>query len=122
MKSVASVVDLVRNPQTDKIVYLVIAPDKNIEIDDKNVPVPLEDFKITPNANLLVPRGQQGRLGRRTAVNPFSSDGIELQGRQVDAYWQAHPSRWDNRRPLIKIVGTQFEQMPTSSDENQMAR
>lgn len=88
-----SVADLVRSPQTDKIVYLVIAPDENIGIGDKNVPVPLADFKITPNANLLVLKVSKGALGAAPRVNPFSSDGIKLQGRKVDAYWQAHLSR-----------------------------
>ena len=87
-----SVVDLVRSPRTDKIVYLVIAPDKNIGIDDKNVPVPLEDFKITPNATLLVLEASKGALDAAPRANPFSSDGIRVQGRKVDAYWQAHLS------------------------------
>jgi sporulation protein YlmC with PRC-barrel domain len=87
-----SITDLVRNPQTDKIAYLVIAPDKNIGIDDKNVPVPVEEFKITPNANLLVLEARKGFLNAAPRVNPFSSDGIELQRRRVDAYWQARLS------------------------------
>ena len=87
-----SITDLVRNPQTDKMAYLVIAPDKNIGIDDKNVPVPVEDFKITPNANLLVLEASKRALAAAPRVNPFSSDGIDLQSRKVDAYWQAHLS------------------------------
>ena len=87
-----SITDLVRNPQTDKISYLVIAPDKNIGIDDKNVPVPVEDFKITPNANLLVLEASKGALAAAPLVNPFSSDGIELQHWRVDAYWQGRLS------------------------------
>ena len=87
-----SITDLVRNPQTDKMAYLVIAPDKNIGIDDKSVPVPVEDFKITPNANLLVLEASKGALAAAPRVNPFSSDGIDLQSRKVDAYWQGHLS------------------------------
>jgi sporulation protein YlmC with PRC-barrel domain len=87
-----SITDLVRNPQTDKMAYLVIAPDKNIGIGDKNVPVPVEDFKITPEANLLVLEASKGALAAAPRVNPFSSDGIDLQRRKVDAYWQAHLS------------------------------
>jgi hypothetical protein len=87
-----SITDLVRNRQTDKMAYLVIAPDKNIGIDDKNVPVPVEDFKITPNTNLLVLEASKGALAAAPRINPFSSDGIDLQNRKVDAYWQAHLS------------------------------
>jgi sporulation protein YlmC with PRC-barrel domain len=87
-----TVTDLVRSPQTDKITYLVIGPDKNIGIDDKNVPVPLEDFKVTPEANLLVLDASKGALDAAPRVNPFSSDGIKVQDPKVDAYWQAHLS------------------------------
>lgn len=87
-----SVADLVRSPQTDNITYLVIAPDKDIGIDDKNVPVPLADFKVTPDANLLVLAASKGALDAAPRVNPFSSDGIKMQDSKVDAYWQAHLS------------------------------
>ena len=92
MNCSGSVEDLVRNPQTDKMAYLVIAPDKNIGIDDMNVPVPVEDFEITPNANLLVLGISKGALASAPRVNPFSTDGIDLQSRTVDAYWKGHLS------------------------------
>jgi len=49
-----SVENLVRSPQTYKIAYLVIALHGSFGIDEKNVPVPRENFKMTANANLLV--------------------------------------------------------------------
>ena len=87
-----SVGDLVRSPQTDKIAYLVIAPDGSFGIDEKSVPIPLEDFKITPNANLLVLNTTKGALDAAPRVNPFTTSGIDLQSRKVDAYWRAHLS------------------------------
>jgi nucleotide-binding universal stress UspA family protein len=85
-----SVEDLVRSPQTDKIAYLVIALDGSFGIDEKNVPVPLEDFKITPNANLLVLDTTKGALAAAPRVNPFTTSGIDLRNQKVDAYWKAH--------------------------------
>jgi hypothetical protein len=32
-------------------------------------------------------------------VNPFSADGIDLQGQKVDAYWKAHLSDKGVNRP-----------------------
>ena len=81
-----------RSPQTDKIAYLVIAPDGNFGIDGKNFPVPLEDFNITPNANLLVLDTSKGALDAAPRVDPFTTSGIDLQSRTVDAYWKAHLS------------------------------
>ena len=87
-----SVEDLVRSLQTDKSVYLVIAPGGSFGIDGKNVPVPLEDFKITPNANLLVLDTTKAVLDAAPRVNPFTTPGVDLQSQKVDAYWKAHLS------------------------------
>jgi class 3 adenylate cyclase len=56
---------------------------------EKNVPVPLEDFKITPNANLLLLDTTKGALAAAPRVNPFTTSGIDLQNQKVDAYWKA---------------------------------
>jgi hypothetical protein len=87
-----SVEDLVRSPQTDKIAYLVIALDGRFGIEEKNVSVPLEDFRITPNANLLVLNTSKGALDAAPRVNPFTTSGIDVQSRKVDAYWRTHLS------------------------------
>jgi hypothetical protein len=66
--------------------------DGSFGIDEKSVPIPLEDFKITPNANLLVLNTTKGALDAAPRVNPFTTSGIDLQSRKVDAYWRAHLS------------------------------
>ena len=89
-EALGNVENLVRNPGTDKVAYLVIALDGSFGVDEINVPVPLEDFKISPNANLLVVDTTKGVLEAAPRVNPFSADGIDLQSQKVDAYWKAH--------------------------------
>jgi hypothetical protein len=53
-EALGSIENLVMSPATDKVAYLVIALDRSFGIDGISVPVPLEDFKITPNADLMV--------------------------------------------------------------------
>ena len=88
-EALGNVENLVMSPATDKIAYLVIALDRSFGIGDISVPVPLVDFKITPNANLLVLDTTRGALEAAPRVNPFSPDGIDLPRQMVDAYWKA---------------------------------
>jgi sporulation protein YlmC with PRC-barrel domain len=90
-QSLGSIDDLVLNPTSGKIAYLVIVYGGFLGIDEKRVPVPWEDFKITPSQTLLVIDSTAPILAAAPRVKESQLTGpgpADLPKSKIDAYWQ----------------------------------
>jgi len=92
-EALGSVDDLVMNPQTGKIAYLVIARGGIFGIGEKYFPVPWPDFKVTPKANLLVLDATRSTLNaapQLTYDQSMTTEQFNQESPKVDAFWKSH--------------------------------
>ena len=89
-ESLGSVHELVLNPHTGKIAYLIISRGGLFGIDASYVPVPWGAIKMAPNASLLVLDTTKAVMSAAPQVSDhqFSASGqFDPESRKVDAYW-----------------------------------
>jgi len=92
-ESLGSVDDLVTNPETGKIAYLVVARGGIFGFDKKYVPVPWDAFKVTQGMKLLVLDTTKAAMETAPEVShdaALTPAQFDQESQKVDAYWTAH--------------------------------
>ena len=91
-ETLGSVHDLVLDPHTGKIAYLIVSRGGLFGIDASYVPVPWGALKAAPNASLLVLDTTKAAMSAAPQVDDhqFSAKGqFDRESQTVDAYWKS---------------------------------
>lgn len=86
--------DLIIDPATGRIAYIVVSRGGLFGIGESFVPVPWERFRVTQDLSLLVLDSSKATMDAAPKVgrSQFGAPGQFTQTSQaVDAYWRAHP-------------------------------
>lgn len=95
-EDLGSVDDIVMDPQSGKIGYLVIARGGIFGFGEKYVPVPWLSFKATPGNRLMVLSSTKAVMDAAPQVKQdqnFQQDEFAAQSQKVNAYWVAHSTQ-----------------------------
>jgi hypothetical protein len=92
-EGLGSVHNIILNPTTGKTAYLIIGRGGIFGIDEKFVPVPFFDFKLTQNINMLVLDAIKATMDAAPQFTnaQFTANGqFAARSQQVDTYWTGH--------------------------------
>jgi sporulation protein YlmC with PRC-barrel domain len=89
-ETLGSVHDMISDPKTGKVAYVIVSRGGLFGIDASYVPVPWGDFKASPNASLLVLDTTKAVMSAAPQVSDdqFTKAGqFDPESQKVDAYW-----------------------------------